>query len=166
MRILVIGAGVIGSFNAARLMLAGHDVSLLARGRRYLEVQEHGIELEEAFSRERTVVRVPLAGPLGPDDAYDCIIVAVRHNQLAALLPLLAANRATPTVMVMGNTASGPDELAAIGQGTRVLRDRAPAGARRQLRGHHFGILAIRILTASPIPLVSGMGSGPCRATP
>lgn len=34
MRILVLGAGVIGSVYASKLLAAGHDVVLLARGRR------------------------------------------------------------------------------------------------------------------------------------
>jgi len=34
MRILVLGAGVVGSFNAARLTEAGQDVTVLTRGRR------------------------------------------------------------------------------------------------------------------------------------
>jgi 2-dehydropantoate 2-reductase len=34
MKVLVVGAGVIGSFNAARLVRGGVDVTLLARGER------------------------------------------------------------------------------------------------------------------------------------
>lgn len=46
MRVLIIGAGVIGSFNAARLKQAGVDTVLLARGRRLDDLREHGVVLE------------------------------------------------------------------------------------------------------------------------
>jgi ketopantoate reductase len=39
MRVPVVGAGVIGNFNAARLKEAGQDVTRLARGRRLAEYQ-------------------------------------------------------------------------------------------------------------------------------
>lgn len=47
MKILTVGAGVIGSFNPARLTDAGQDVNLLARGRRLADLREHGIVLED-----------------------------------------------------------------------------------------------------------------------
>jgi len=47
-KVLVIGAGVIGSFNAARLKDGGKDVTLLARGQRLEDLREHGVVLEDA----------------------------------------------------------------------------------------------------------------------
>jgi len=41
MRILIVGAGVIGSFNAARLTGAGQDSTLLARANRLADLREH-----------------------------------------------------------------------------------------------------------------------------
>ena len=93
MRVLVFGAGVLGSLYAARLHRTGQDVTLLARGDR-----------------------------LAPDDRYDVVIVLVRKPQLAAVLPTLQANRATPTVLVMVSNAEGPAALSdAIGRGRLVL---------------------------------------------
>jgi 2-dehydropantoate 2-reductase len=68
MRVLIIGAGVIGSFNAARLAGGGVDVTLLARGRRLEDLREHGIVLENAFSRRQSVTHVPLIQRLEPGD--------------------------------------------------------------------------------------------------
>lgn len=42
MKVLIVGAGVIGSFNAARLRDGGADVTLLARGHRLVELREFG----------------------------------------------------------------------------------------------------------------------------
>ena len=93
MRVLVFGAGVLGSLYAARLHRTGQDVTLLARGDR-----------------------------LAPDNRYDVVIVLVRKPQLAAVVPTLQANRATPTVLVMVSNAEGPAALSdAIGRGRLVL---------------------------------------------
>jgi ketopantoate reductase len=48
MKVLIVGAGVIGSFNAARMSDAGRDVTLLARGRRLADLREHGVALEDS----------------------------------------------------------------------------------------------------------------------
>jgi ketopantoate reductase len=47
MRVLVLGADVIGSFNAARLARGGADVTLLARGRRLADLRKQGVILED-----------------------------------------------------------------------------------------------------------------------
>jgi 2-dehydropantoate 2-reductase len=48
-RILVIGAGVLGSLLAARLQDGGHDVSVLARGQHLRDLREHSIVLDLAL---------------------------------------------------------------------------------------------------------------------
>ena len=43
MKILIYGAGVMGSLYAARLKESGQDVSILARGQRLADIRERGI---------------------------------------------------------------------------------------------------------------------------
>lgn len=50
MRILVFGAGVIGSVYAAHLLRAGHEVTLLARGQRLADLTASGLVVENAES--------------------------------------------------------------------------------------------------------------------
>ena len=52
MRILVFGAGVIGSVYAGKLLQTGHEVVMLARGRRLSDLQAHGLVLGEKWSPE------------------------------------------------------------------------------------------------------------------
>ena len=54
MKILVYGAGVLGSLYAARLQAAGQDVTLLARGQRRADLQQHGVMLENVVSAQRS----------------------------------------------------------------------------------------------------------------
>jgi len=92
MRTLILGAGVTGSFNAARLTDAGQDITSLARGRRLQDLRRHGIVLEDSRSGRRTITQVQLVDRLGPDYGYDVAIVAVKTDQLSSTLPVLAQN--------------------------------------------------------------------------
>ena len=130
MKILIVGAGVIGSFNAARLTDAGQDVTLLARGRRLADLREHAVVLEDFRNGRRTTTRVPLADRLGPEDAYDLAIVIMRRNQIRSVLPMLAQNPRIPSVLFLGNNAAGPQDLIeALGR-ERVLVGLGNAGDR------------------------------------
>src|SRR5271157_5587381 len=119
-RILVIGAGVNGSICAVGLCKAGIDVTVLARGRRYEDIRNDGIVIEDSFKNTRSVTKVPVIDHLDPQDCYDYIFVIVRKNQVADLLPVLANNH-SPNVVFMVNNPSGPDEfIRALGK-ERVL---------------------------------------------
>ncbi len=121
MRILVYGAGVIGSVYAAHLHRGGHEVSVLARGRRLAEIREHGVVAEAVFSGRRIEAPVAAVETLAPDDAYDLVLVTMQKGHLDAVLPLLAANRCTPSVAFLGNNAAGPDPLTDALGADRVL---------------------------------------------
>lgn len=122
LRIMFYGAGVIGSLFAAKLAAAGHQVTVLARGRRLQELEEFGIVLRELKSGRLTATRTRLVQALAPDDAYDLIVVPVQRTHLAEILPVLAANKGTPDVLIMVNNPSGYEDL------TRTLGQRALVG--------------------------------------
>lgn len=95
MRILVVGAGVIGSVYAARLVAAGHDVSLLARGARRQALESHGVVLHTRARNLRAQPRIVDAGTAGL--SADLTVVAVRTTQLDDILHLVA-DMDSPTV--------------------------------------------------------------------
>jgi ketopantoate reductase len=120
-KILVYGAGPLGSLFAARLQQGGNDVSILARGQRLDGLREYGIVLVDVQTEEQTVTRVNVVETLAPDDAYDLVLVIMRKNHALQILPVLAANRHTPNVLFLMNNAAGPGALVeALGQ-ERVL---------------------------------------------
>jgi len=129
-RILVIGAGVNGSVCADRLFERGVDVTVLARGKRLAEIESNGIVIENPFSQKRRVAKVKVIGELAPDDIYDYILVVVRRNQVAELLPTLAANR-SPNVVFMNNNLAGPGEIVAALGPQRPMLGFVFAGGKR-----------------------------------
>jgi len=122
-KILVYGAGPLGSLFAARLQEGGNKVSLLARGQKLANLREHGVVLRDFYTKQETVTRVNIVEELAPDDAYDLVLVIMRKNHALQILPILAANQHTPNVLFLMNNAAGPGELVeALG------RERVPIG--------------------------------------
>ena len=120
-KILVYGAGPLGSVFAARLQEGGNDVSLLARGQRLADLRQHGIVLQDVRSGQRTVTQVTVVEEVAPDDAYDLVLVIMRKNHALQILPVLAANRHTPHVLFLMNNAAGPGALIEALGAERVL---------------------------------------------
>jgi 2-dehydropantoate 2-reductase len=120
-KILVYGAGPLGSLFAARLAQGGNDVSLLARGQRVADLRAQGIVLVDVRSGDRTVTRVNVVDKLKPEDAYDLVLVVMRKNHALRILPTLAANQHTPNVLFLMNNAAGPGELIDALGNERVL---------------------------------------------
>jgi len=86
--ILVYGAGPLGSLFAARLHDAGHNVSLLARGKRLRDLRDYGIVLIDTKTGELTETHANIVESLGPDDAYDLVLVVMRKNKAMDILPI------------------------------------------------------------------------------
>jgi 2-dehydropantoate 2-reductase len=132
MKILVYGAGPLGSLFAARLQEGGHDVSLLTRGQRLADLREFGVVLVDTQTEKETVAHPRFVERLAPEDAYDLVLVIMRKNRALEILPILAANRHTPNVLFLMNNAAGPGELVeALGQERVMMGFPMAAGYRR-----------------------------------
>ena len=159
MRILLYGAGVLGSLYAARLQEGGQVVSILARGQRLADIREHGIVLEDGDTGQRTTTYVNVVEQLAPDDAYDLVVVLMRKNQVSAILPDLAANEYSSSVLFMNNNVAGPDEMVeALGK-ERVLLGFPGAAGHRD--GH---IVTVKVTAGRQQPTTFGELDG--RTTP
>ena len=98
MRLLIYGAGVIGSLYAVLLKKAGFDVSVYARGRRLAVLKSRGLLYYENNKLRKSKVKV--LKELKRDDKYDFIFLTVRENQLYAALEELKYNNSDIVTMV------------------------------------------------------------------
>lgn len=101
MRILIYGAGVIGSLYAALFAQAGFDTSIYARGKRLETLQTRGLLYVE--NRQVRKADVSVLSKLEDSDHYDFIFLTVRENQLIQALGELKTNR-SPCIVTMVNS--------------------------------------------------------------
>lgn len=71
MRILIYGAGVIGSLYAALFAEAGYDTSIYARGKRFEALRNNGL----LYKKNQEVIKaeIRILGELPNDDIYECL---------------------------------------------------------------------------------------------
>lgn len=155
MKLLVYGAGVLGSLYAAKLKEAGHDAAILARGKRLEEIKTNGLVLEDAARGTKTVTRIDVVEALNPDDAYDTVFVIVPKQQVGSVLPVLSANKSSKSIMFMLNNPSGLDEWAQAAGPARLLVGFPGAAGSRQ-----DGIVRYRILPKLMQPTTIGEPQG------
>lgn len=132
MKILIYGAGPLGSLYAARLIEAEHDVSILARGRRLADLREHGIIIENPVTGEKEITPVNTVEALEPEDDYDLVMVVMRKNHAVDILSNLAANEKVPTFLFMMNDVAGPQPLVKALGVSRVMRGFPLPGGTRE----------------------------------
>ena len=100
-RILVYGAGVIGSLYACLFSKAGESVTVYARGKRLEELSANGLRY---FNGAKVcTAKAVVTGTLKEDDIYDFILLAVRENQLHEALAELKTNQ-SHTIITMVNS--------------------------------------------------------------
>ena len=134
MRILIYGAGVIGSLYAARLHESGQSVSVLARGKRLHDLRRHGLVIAEAPNGPAATVPVKVIDTLDEESSYDFVLVPVGFDQLQATLSPLADLPNAPNVVFFGNNPAGSANLTAALGPDRVMLGFPSAGGR--LDGH------------------------------
>ena len=105
-RVLIYGAGVLGRLYAYLLQKAQCDVTLLARGKTFLDIQERGIQLFFSLQNERVQFTIPTVDCVSPEDEYDTIFVVMQKNQISAILPTLAAVKSHPDIIFLGNNGT------------------------------------------------------------
>jgi 2-dehydropantoate 2-reductase len=141
MQILVYGAGVIGTLYAAKLREGGHRVTLLARGQRLTDIRRFGLVLQDIVNGARSTVQVETTDRLDPDDQYAVALIMVRRDQLASIMPELAANRHIPTMLFMLNNPAGSTDLVRVLGQDRVLLGFPGAGGTREGAAIRYAII-------------------------
>ena len=155
MRILIFGAGVIGRIYAARLMTAGHEVSILSRGAATGDLRRDGIHLvregvADIHQSPRIIESLPDAGHV------NLALVAVRRDQLDAALAPLVAVKANAIASFI-NLPLGTDRLARTIGADRFVPAFPGVGGRLASQGRvHY----VQIAQQATV-----LGPGPARGT-
>lgn len=106
MRILIIGAGVLGCNLAHDFYKAGKDVTLLARGAWGETIRENGLVIKNKFALRPSCDRIRVISELGRDALYDVIFVCLRYTQLPVIIETLKENQSERVVFIGNNMAA------------------------------------------------------------
>ncbi|GEK28644.1 ketopantoate reductase family protein [Furfurilactobacillus siliginis] len=112
-RILIFGAGVIGSAYAVKFIEAGVDVTLFARSTRYVTLKRDGLRYLK--KGKLVTVRAKVIDKLADDDIYDFIFVTVRADKAASALSALKENRSPNIVTLISNATDFSKWQAIVG---------------------------------------------------
>ena len=107
MKTLIYGAGPLSSLYAHRLIQAGKDVTILARGQRYDRIRANGLALVDEMTGAKEESSAQVVDELRPEDEYDLVIVLIRKNKLSPVFKILAANAHVKNILFMGNNTLG-----------------------------------------------------------
>lgn len=101
MRILIIGAGVLGS-NLAHSIKKGNGVTILARNKTYENLKNNGLIIKHKFGK-KTVDHFNVIDKLDENDVYDCIFIVSRFSSLDSIVKIIEKNNSKNIVFVGNN---------------------------------------------------------------
>lgn len=101
MRILIIGAGVLGS-NLAHSIKKGNDVTILARNKTYENLKNNGLVIKHKLGK-KTVDHFNVIDKLDENDIYDVIFVVSRFSSLDSIVKIIEKNKSKNIVFVGNN---------------------------------------------------------------
>lgn len=104
MKILIIGAGVLGS-NLAHSIKKGNDVTILARGKTYDNLKNNGLIIKHKLGK-RTVDYFNVINKLDEDDIYDVIFIVSRFSALDDIVAIVEKNKSKNVVFVGNNMSA------------------------------------------------------------
>jgi 2-dehydropantoate 2-reductase len=111
MKILIVGAGVIGTVYGAHLAAAGYKISVLSHGPRTDDVAAGGLSAHDLLGGRRTDAEAAVVPDASGD--YDMVLVAVRRDQLTSVRAELAVLAGKPAVVFFGNNPAGRPAITA-----------------------------------------------------
>ena len=91
MKILIIGAGVLGS-NLAHSLKKGNDVTILAINKTFEDLKKNGLVIKHKFGG-KTVDHFNIINKLDENDIYDVIFIVTRFSSLDSVVPIIENNK-------------------------------------------------------------------------
>lgn len=101
MKVLIIGAGVLGS-NLAHSIKKGNDITILAKNKTYENLKNNGLIIKHKF-KGKTIDHFNVIDTLDENDTYDVIFVVMRFSSLDSIISTIEKNKSKNIVFVGNN---------------------------------------------------------------
>ena len=122
MKILVYGAGVLGSYLAYELDKGGHDVTILARGGRYEDIKKKGLVIRHYFQRKTTTTSIKVIDNFNEEDYYDAVFLVMQRTQIHSVLPSLYSNSKCKLYILVGNNGAADETYEKLQENSLIKR--------------------------------------------
>lgn len=109
MKILIYGAGIVGSTYGWQLSKAGHEITVLVRPEKKQTIEEKGIRIHCTDFRERekkieeVIFKPDVIDSLSSDNNFEYIIVTTNNLHLEEILPVLAKSAGKAHILFFQN---------------------------------------------------------------
>ncbi len=153
-RILIFGAGVIGSTFGGRMAMRGHNVTFLARNKRLNDLKKTGLLLQRNGHKQPKNIAVNVISELKESDIYDYVFVCLRNEQVSPALPVLAKNQSKNVVFMVNNPSGYSNWTNALGK-ERVIPAFPGSGGKIENGIVHYEIVS-KIIQPTTIGEISG----------
>lgn len=114
-KILIYGAGVIGSTYGGLIAKLGHNVTILARNNRLSELLEKGLLLNRINQVKTEKISVAVIDETQLNDSYDYVFVAIRNDQVKSALSSLAKIKTSCFIFMVNNPLGYADWIKELG---------------------------------------------------
>ena len=101
MKVLIVGAGVLGS-NLAHSLKKGNDVTILARNKTFENLKNNGLIIKHKLGK-KTVDYFNVIDKLDENDIYDVIFIVSRFSSLDSIVSIIENNKSKNIVFVGNN---------------------------------------------------------------
>ena len=109
MKILIYGAGIVGTTYGWQLSKAGHEIAVLVRPEKKQAIKEEGIHIHCADFRggkkeiEDIVFKPDVIDSLSADNNFEYIIVTTNNLHLKEILPVLSKSAGNAHILFFQN---------------------------------------------------------------
>ena len=136
MRVLIMGAGALGSVIGGFLARAGHRIALVGRPAHMEAIRRHGLHIAGIWGRHH-VEDLESLTEVPPEGDYDLVLITVKSFDTASAIQAVAP-RVGPTTLVCSyqNGLGNAETIARVVGWPRTIGARAIYGARIAEPGH------------------------------
>lgn len=121
MKILVIGAGVTGSYYAYMLKKNNYDVDILARNQRYQYLKRNGLSIVNVKNKDEYHTEINVINKIPQDIHYDFVLVFVGYNNMETVCGDLEKRNNIDSICFFGNNTSGFSKFAKFSNYNNLL---------------------------------------------
>jgi 2-dehydropantoate 2-reductase len=139
MKILIVGAGVIGTVYGAHLGASGHKLSVLAHGTRTEAVARDGLSARDVTADVVTEAPASVVRAAS-EEPFDLVLVALRRDHLSRAADQLSTLAGRPLVLFFANNPSGKAGLPREVPGTTCMGFPGIGGAMEDGRAEYAPI--------------------------